>query len=527
MTDASLPLKSSPAQTSWSNRILLLALAGILFLTLYPFHFVGGQHSARAFFPFSLNGRGKGGGLLDVFLNVLLFVPFGFGLAEKLRERGKSMVATLALAVAAGALLSYTVEFLQIYIPMRDSGWGDIITNSSGAAAGALLFEFPGAAILGWCKARARNLDSQLTLGPIGVLLLFYAGSWCIFARTLQKDARLRSWSPDSFLALGDSASVRPGPAWKGRIMEVDFWSHAVRPELAREITSQVSGDNPAPDSLVTYRFSGAGPYQDDRRFLPSLSWTSESPPSARRDGASLDGNSWLISGGPVPTLVAAFQSTGQFALRLLCQPESDANGASIVSLSSPSGFTNLELRQYHSSLEFWFRDRFSLRRSRMSWVVPDVFAAGQVRDLLLSFDGANLSLFVNGAESVRPYELGPGVALAHYVRRVKAVELMGYHCVFYAIVFVPVGCLLGVAWRRSTVPWTGRLSFTVVGLLLSAVTLEWVLVDAAGRSFSFENICLSAVLAIAGGLWINADNRQPGGVRAGSLAGHSSAAGR
>jgi glycopeptide antibiotics resistance protein len=527
MTDDSLPLKSSPAQTSWSNRILLLALAGIFFLTLYPFHFVGDQHSARAFFPFSLNGRGKGGGLLDVFLNVLLFVPFGFGVAEKLRERGKSIIATLALAVAAGALLSYTVEFLQIYIPMRDSGWGDIITNSSGAAAGALLFEYPGAAILGWCKARARNLDSWLALAPIGVLLLFYAGFWCILARTLQKETRLRSWSPDSFLAVGDSASVRPGPPWKGQMMEVDFWNHAVSPELARKITAQPSGGNPIPESLVAYRFSGVGPYQDNRRFLPSLSWTSQSPAAARGDSASLDGNSWLISGGPVPTLVAAFETTGQFALRLLCQPDSDAIGASIVSLSSPSGFTSMELRQYNSSLVFWFRDRVSLRRSRMSWVVPDVFAAGHMRDLLLSFDGANLSLFVNGAEYVRPYELGPGVALAHYVRHVKAAELMGYHYVFYAIVFVPVGCLLGVAWRRSTVPWTGRLCFTVVGLLLSAVLLEWALLDAASRRFSFENICLSVVLAIAGGLWINADNRTLGAVIAGSQAAHPSPARR
>ena len=67
---------------NWSNRILILALAGILFLTLYPFRFNFSRHLARPLFPFSLGGWGKEIGRFDDFLNVLLFMPFGFGFAE-------------------------------------------------------------------------------------------------------------------------------------------------------------------------------------------------------------------------------------------------------------------------------------------------------------------------------------------------------------------------------------------------------------------------------------------------------------
>lgn len=107
----------------FSNRILVLATAGILFLTLYPFRFDFHAASPAGSSPFFLGRTLKPVGFLDGFLNVLLFVPFGFGLAEKFRARGKSLAFTLALALAAGALLSYIIELLQFYIPQRDSGW--------------------------------------------------------------------------------------------------------------------------------------------------------------------------------------------------------------------------------------------------------------------------------------------------------------------------------------------------------------------------------------------------------------------
>jgi hypothetical protein len=506
MTDASLHRRSAHAQASWSSRVLLLSVAGIFFLTFYPFQFAH-QKSAHFLFAFSLEGWGKGGNFLDLFLNVLLFIPFGFGLAESLRERGKSRLAAFFIVYVSGALLSYFVEFVQMFIPFRESGWGDIITNSSGAAIGAIIFELAGVATVEWFGRRERGMESWLSLPKIAVIASLYVGFWCVLARPLQKQNSLANWTQDAFLSLGDSASLHSAPPWKGRMLELDIWDHSVSAELARKITSQIPVGNQVTGALVAYNFSGSAPFQDDRRFSPNLDWASQAPASAINDDATFDGRSWLISAGPVPTLVRSIETTGQFAIHLVCQSaESAETDARIFSISSPSGAANLELSQSGSALAFWFRNRFSARRARMTWTVPQVFLPNQTRNLLLSFDGSSIRLFVNGQDFGHPYELGPSVALASYVRRVKNIELEGYRYIFYAIIFFPAGWLLGFTWRKSDRSWIGRGLFVIAGSLLPAMVLEWVLVDAAGRAASFQNVCFPALLAVAGSLWINAD---------------------
>jgi hypothetical protein len=69
---------------------------------------------------------------LDIVLNVLGFVPFGFVIAWR-RPRG------LWVALACGIALSLSIELSQPWIPGRDSSLIDWFCNSAGALAGGLL----------------------------------------------------------------------------------------------------------------------------------------------------------------------------------------------------------------------------------------------------------------------------------------------------------------------------------------------------------------------------------------------------
>src|SRR5579864_5627229 len=135
-------LPREPACARWSNRILLLSLLGIGYLTLFPFQFHSGPFRAIRGIPFFLGNSGKEYFTRDFFLNVLLFVPFGFGVSAQVRKRNGGLLKCFLWSLVLGAFVSYTVEFMQLYIPERDSGWEDVFSNAAGSVLGFLLFAF-------------------------------------------------------------------------------------------------------------------------------------------------------------------------------------------------------------------------------------------------------------------------------------------------------------------------------------------------------------------------------------------------
>ncbi len=75
---------------------------------------------------------------MDAWVNVLAYVPFGMLLALSLPgwlRPGWVVLATLLV----GSALSAAMEYLQMYLPMRTSSNLDILTNSAGTLAGAVL----------------------------------------------------------------------------------------------------------------------------------------------------------------------------------------------------------------------------------------------------------------------------------------------------------------------------------------------------------------------------------------------------
>ena len=75
----------------------------------------------------------------DILVNVLGFVPLGFFFCMLLSSSPGSRKAVMA-TIILGALFSLTIEVLQGFIPVRDSGTTDILTNTLGTALGAILY---------------------------------------------------------------------------------------------------------------------------------------------------------------------------------------------------------------------------------------------------------------------------------------------------------------------------------------------------------------------------------------------------
>ena len=202
---------------------MILATAGILCLTLYPFR-LNFHALANGASPFLLGKSGKSG-LVDALLNVLLFVPFGFGLSERLRERGKSIRFALLATVAVGAGFSYAIEFTQLYIPDRDSGWEDVFTNGSGSFLGGLLYVVLGVSLVRWANAIQRAVVEWLTPFRFVCAIAAYFCFWFGLAAVLQRQTQFSNWKPYGVMVLGNSG---PGAnPRQGQIQTLQIWNQA------------------------------------------------------------------------------------------------------------------------------------------------------------------------------------------------------------------------------------------------------------------------------------------------------------
>jgi hypothetical protein len=74
----------------------------------------------------------------NVGINVGGFIPFGFFFCWYFSSR--RIERAMMITVALGFVVSLTIEVLQSFLPTRDSGMTDIITNTAGTAVGVMLF---------------------------------------------------------------------------------------------------------------------------------------------------------------------------------------------------------------------------------------------------------------------------------------------------------------------------------------------------------------------------------------------------
>ena len=140
--------------TAWPLALVYAAL--IVFASLFPFEGWRAQGIGPDVFLLARIPPPYWTGF-DVAINVLGYAPLGFLLALALLRTGWPRSA-VPLAALAGALLSLSMEFLQIYLPQRVPSNLDLVLNAGGTLAGALLAALlePLGAIDRWSALRKR-----------------------------------------------------------------------------------------------------------------------------------------------------------------------------------------------------------------------------------------------------------------------------------------------------------------------------------------------------------------------------------
>ena len=162
----------------WGNRTLAVSFVLIVIATTFPFEFFPQDTALRraASVPFWLALRVPD--IADFLENILLFLPFGFGLACLVSRRNLRNGTALFLSLLTGAGLSFVVELSQVFLPTRDASWDDVIANAAGAILGCIAFQLLGIPILGCLSFLEAKTEALLSprRAITGFLLLTAVG---------------------------------------------------------------------------------------------------------------------------------------------------------------------------------------------------------------------------------------------------------------------------------------------------------------------------------------------------------------
>ena len=144
-------------------RILLgLTLVAILILTLYPYRweanpFVWLHPKEIENYFFVFQGLNFGGysrccaylTYIEPAANIVLFLPVGFFLSAVMAKTWLSPLKCIFLVLVISSILSFSIEFLQVFLPGRSPTLADILMNSIGGLLGSACYVYLGRSLLG------------------------------------------------------------------------------------------------------------------------------------------------------------------------------------------------------------------------------------------------------------------------------------------------------------------------------------------------------------------------------------------
>jgi glycopeptide antibiotics resistance protein len=480
------PGNAQPARHSnaehWAYRALACATLAILVCTLFPFEFFRPETATCRLGSFWCCFSPLPGELRDFLENILLFMPFGFAWACWGCRKGWGRFWSTGVALVAGAGLSFTVEFLQIFLPTREASWSDVLANTFGSLLGHSLFAIIGNRVLSIASHWGAGLERILTPRRIVAIFVAYAALGCGVSAELQRSTNLSHWHPS------DGLRFETGPSgshyWHGRILEAELASRALLPEASRKAARQSSD-----------RASGyAGvPFPEER-----------GGPADARAGTAF----------PAATLMEEIQKTNQFTLRIRCTPADFGARAFGVILFLPdyAGYDDFDLIQRGRDVTLVLRTPDLGQSGRWDLHLEDVFKDPEPSEFILIYDGADLFGYVNGRKTPHPVRLSPGPILVGRFKGINPKNLPGYAITYDLVIFAPLGVLLGFAVRKPfSKPFFSR-TLLASGLFLPSLLEELILAGVSGRPFQFGNLILGICLTLTTWLVLNSGLRNSSG---------------
>ncbi|NEO97151.1 MAG: VanZ family protein [Symploca sp. SIO2E9] len=501
--------------SQWALVIVTGSILLVLVCTLSPFEFSFAQGFS---IQLILSRFSSNGNLSDLLRNILLFMPFGFGLACLMQRTKLGGLVLLITVVILSAGLSLTVEFLQVFLPSRTPTISDLVTNTTGGGLGFVCFRLWKAKLFTCILSLAERSKSSLSFKKLTIGFIGYFTLTCLISITLISSANLSNWDKNFPLLIGnENTGDRP---WKGYVSKVDIADRAISSaEVERAFSEQSYLSNIGNSLLASYRLTGQGSYPDQTGNLPDLSWQNYAPefpisPANSQDktGVVLNAHHWLSTANPATFLTQKLRETSQFTLSTtVATAETSQTGpARIVSLSTDPSERNFTLGQEEADLHFRLRTLLNSKNgTNPELVVPNVFADTKLHHLIVTYDSHEFRLYIDRIQNLYSIEINPAVAIFGYlslpvkgrfkINTDSQTITVIYNSLYYALIFIPLGSIMGIIVTILKGKSRFYILFISSGIIFPSLIIEMILATGSVRDMRLENILLStAITAIA-----------------------------
>ena len=488
----------------WGYLLLIASLSAICVATIFPFKFVIPEGFSGQFI---VNEFNFGSSIKDYWQNILLFVPFGIGLAVIVDRPQQSTLTRLILIISflASAILSTTIELTQFFLPSRVSNLTDIICNSLGGTLGGIFY--------GWRSSIVRFIVGILTANPSKLSLksLFIAiASYCTIVIlaiwVLLISVNLSNWDNDFYLAIGNEVTGdRP---WNGYIKSLYISDRSLtKSQVAQAFKQPDPFFEQLPTTIASLFTKKRNYRKEDSNYLPDLLWQNTSSSRSERiskgvpkgihfdisfrkprlfkagycspqnnltsrtnslssnleaiqhgdrqfSGILLNSKQWLKSEEPAFDLSQKLKATNEFSL-FLTVASKDLNQigpARILALSDGIYGQNLIIGQEGTSLSFRLRTPITgSNANQPEFIVPNVFNNYGTRQILITFAKRKISFYIDNIDERYSFIFTPYISFHSYfpwdktnwVINLENINSSEYSLIFYLIVTIPLVILL------------------------------------------------------------------------------------
>lgn len=492
-------MQPSSRPCDWGPFFCISACVLIALLTLFPYQILPTETELNrqgALWFWFFEKKPTAG---DVFANVVLFVPFGFGCAWVIQKK-LNWPSALALTAVASCAFSFLIELTQNFMPTRTSSWFDVLANAAGGPFGWVLFRKAGRGLDNLLSSFAQEFFGKLNGKILTITFFAYLMLGALASIYLGRMAMLSNWDLSYPLVLKNLPNGKS--PWQGKVLKVAI---ADRVLAADEAERAFVGDfDPAADEgiVALYQLSKNLDVSFDTDRGPALAQKSRAFSRDGRDQVSIPAESWFESEDATKTLAARIRDANRFSIYLECSTDRPSQPGinPIVVMGESKDENDFLIGQYYSSVVLRFRT--PLQESQ--WAVGQFrarrfFLTPGAHKVFLTYDGATVRSYVDGRPGYAP-ELGPGAALFSHFLKLRDYETPGYKVIYYGLMFAPLGCILGLATKVAKPAG----AFTICcGLIVPAVIFELVLVGTSHRPLYSQNILLGIGLTLASYLLI------------------------